>query len=458
MQLGVPCPGCGATVVLGAAEDAVLCGSCGGAHLVLRGRGPAAVVLPGRMDAEEASALAVAAVADELARHGKRGPPPVVEDVAPFLAPVRILVARLHEAAVVRGAGGDPVAVLTARLVETASTALRDSLGLPTAPPLAELGDGPLPLLTRRTVTAPPFDADDAAFEDDTRRAAAARTPDALVRHSVAVPLSRTLLLRPCRLVSVSAGPVRARVLVDDAARQAVALLSPGAAEALREEIAERPLADARGPLLRPMRCPACASPCPLDREGQLRLCPSCRRAWLVAGRRLPLVPYSAELPPSPRGRLLFPVWRVPFSLADPRDGRELASLAEVEARCGAPGAGGASGPVPLDVPASFPADRGRERRGTHRLLALPSPCFPLLPGPAREETGFPEPRLVGAMGPEEAVSVLRHALLASLGAATVALGSPRRLRDLLFRAPLRAGTPRLVLRALRRVDVEPGG
>jgi hypothetical protein len=458
MRLGVPCPGCGATVALGAAEDAVLCGSCGTAHLVLRGRGLAVAALPGRMDAEEVSALAVAAVAGELARRGRRGPPPTVEDAVPFFAPVRILVARLHEAAVVRGTGGDPVAAVAARLVETASTALRDPLGLPTAPPLAEVGNGPLPLVTRRAVTAPPFDADDAAFVGDGRRAADARTPDALTRRAVAVPLSRTLLLRPCRLVSVSAGRARAQVLVDDAARQATALLSSGAAEALREEIAERPLEDAGGPLLRPMRCPACASPCPLDREGQLRICPSCRRAWLVAGHRLPLVSYSAELPPSPRGRLLFPAWRVPFSLVDPVDGRELASLAEVEARCGAPTAGGDSGPAPLDVPAFFPVDRGREQRGTHRLLGLPPPAFPLLPGPAHEETGFPEPRLVGAIGPEEAVAVLRHALLASLRPATVALASPRRLGDLLFRAPLQTGTPRLVLRALRRVDAEPCG
>jgi len=407
------------------------------------------------MTPEEAAALAGAAFADEVRRRGRSGPAPAVGAVVPFFAPVRVLVARLHEAAVVRGPRGDPAAEVTARVVETAVTALRDALSLPTAPPLGEVADRPLPTLAPGAVAAPPFGAEEADFEADAARLAGVHASHAppLARQAVAFPLSRVLLLRPCRLVVVSSGRTRGAVLVDEAARQATALLSGAAANALRDEIRERPLPPAPPSLLRPMRCPACASPYPLDREGQLRVCPSCRRAHLVAGRRLLPLPYLAELPPSPRGRLLAPAWRVPFALADPRDGRALDTVGAVRARCGDGDA--AEGPVPIDVPAFLPADRRRERRGAQRLPVLSPPAFPLFEGPARGEAGFPEPRLVGALGPAEAAGLVRHALLSSLRPEAVALASARRLKALLFDAPLRVGTPRLVLRALRRADVE---
>lgn len=457
MRLGVSCPGCGATVSVGAAETAVLCDSCGSAHLVLRGGGAAVAGLASRTTDEEACALAAAAVNDEHARRRRSAPAPTVDGIVSFDAPVRVLVSRIHEAAVVRGAGGDPEAEVTARLAETSATALRDPLGLPTAPALREIGASPPVLDARLSATTPPFDAGGIAFDADAARAGSARPAEtpALARHVVAVTLARVLLLRPCRLVSVSSGSARAAVLVDGAARQATALLSAAAADALRGELAERPLPGAEPAALRPMRCPACASPYPLDREGQLRICPSCRRAHLVAGRRLVPLRYEAERPASPRGRLLVPAWRTLFSLVDPLDGAEVASVAALEARCGAPDPAAPGGPVPLDVPAFLPADRRRERRGTQRLPALPPCADPVFEGPARGEAGFPEPRPLGATGPDAAVAVLRHALLASLRAETVARASPRRLRALLFEAPLRAGAPRLVLRALRRADVE---
>jgi len=164
--------------------------------------------------------------------------------------------------------------------------------------------------------------------------------------------------------------------------------------EALRAEIAERPLPVAPPPTLRPMRCAECAAPLPLDREGQLRICPACRRAFLIDGRRLLPVTYEAEPPPSPRGRFLVPAWRIAFVLEDPRDGRELASVAAVLARCGETGVE-MDGPAPLDVPAFLPTDKRRERHGAQRLPSLPSASFPLFEGPARGEAGFPEPRLV---------------------------------------------------------------
>ena len=88
-------------------------------------------------------------------------------------------------------------------------------------------------------------------------------------------------------------------------------------------------------------------------------------------------------------------------------------------------------------------------------LPALPPTAAPLYEGPARGEAGFPDPRPVGALGPAEAASVVRHALLAALPARVVALAAPRRLKALLFEAPLRVGTPRLVLRALPRAEAE---
>ena len=458
VRLATSCPACGAPVGLDAAETAVRCDRCGSAHLVLRGAATSVAEVAGRTSEEEAKALARAALGDEMRRRGRNGPEPVVDGVTSFEAPVRVLVARLHEAAVVRGAAGDPESRVTARLVEAARPALRDPLGLPTAPPLGEVDARGLSTVSRRSVSAPPFDADETAFESDAERlsAAAAGPAPSLARHAVAVPLARVLVLRPCLLVSVSSDRIGAAVLVDAAARQATGLLSRGAAESLLGEIADRRLPAAPAPSLRPMRCPECASAFPLDRQGQLRICPACRRAFLVTGRRLLPVAYLAELPPTPRGRVLVPAWRFEFSLEDPRDGHGLSSLAAVRSRCGEPVPEQGDDAGGVDVPAFLPADRRRERRGTQELPSLPPALFPLCGGPARGEAGFPEPGFVGALGPGEAASVVRHALLAALGPPTVARASARRLKALLFDAPLRLGAPHLVLRALRRTEIEP--
>lgn len=456
LRLAAPCPACGAPIGIGAGETAVRCDRCAGAHLVLHDTGTTVAELDALASEEEARALACAVLEDEMRRRGRSGPPAAVESIVPFSAPVRVVTARLHEAAVVRGETGDPATEVTVRRIECARTALLESLRLPTAAPLAGIDASLVAVVARRRVVAPPFGAESDDFEGDVRRLEAVRSTaaPALVRSAFAFPLSRVLLLRPCRLVLVSSGRAFSGVLVDDAARQAVALLSKGAAEALRAGIAERPLPVSPPPVLRPMRCPECASPLPLDREGQLRICPACRRAFLVAGRRLARVPYEAELPPSARGRVLVPAWRIPFVLVDPRDGAELASVAAVRARCGEEGVE-AVGPAPLDVPAFLPADRKRERAAGQRLPALAPEAFPCLAGPARGESGFPDPRPVGALGPLEAAGVVRHALLASLRPSSVAIASARRLKELVLDAPLRLGAPRLVLRCLRRVEAE---
>jgi DNA-directed RNA polymerase subunit RPC12/RpoP len=457
VRLAAPCPACGAPIGLPAADTAVRCDRCGSAHLVLGGTGTPVAEVADRTSEDDSCALARAALADEMRRRGRSGPDPVVESVVAFEAPVRVLVARLHEAAVVRGAEGDPAAEVTTRWVETARSALRDPLGLPTAPPLEEVDARALAVVSRRTVLAPPFDSDQAAYAADAERLEATRAgaSPALARRAVVFPLTRVLVLRPCRLVLLSSGRLRAGVLVDGAARQVPALLSQAAFETLRLEITHRALPTASPVALRPMRCPACASPFPLDRAGQLRICPACRRAYLVTGRRLLPVPYEAELPPSPRGRTLVPAWRLSFVLEDPRDGGDLSSLAAVRSRCGEAEAAEPDERKDIDVPAFLPADRRRERHGAQPLVALPPAVFPLLEGPARGEAGFPEPRAVGALGPDEAACVVRHALLAALRPATVARASARRLKALLFDAPLRLGPPCLVLRALRRAEFE---
>ncbi len=457
VRLGVSCPACGAALGLDAAGTAVRCDSCGSAHLILRGAGTTVAEIASRTSEEDACALARAALADEMRRRGRIGPDPVVESVHPFVAPVRVLVARVHEAAVVRGADGHPAASVTSRRAEVARTALRDSLGLPSAPPIAEVDARFLSVVSRRTVLAPPFDAGETVWEADgtQHEAAHAGVAPPLARRAVAFPLTRVLVLRPCRLVSVSSGLSRAGVVVDDGARQAIALLSRAALEALLSELADRDLPVAPQPAFRPMRCPECASPFPLDREGQLRICPACRRAWVVSGRRLLRVPYDAELPGSPRGRVLVPVWRFPFVLEDPRDGRELATVAAVRSRCGEAGPTAVDEVAPLDVPAFLAADRGLERSGTQALPSLPAATLPLHEGPARPEAGFPETRLVGAFGPVEAAVLVRHVLLGALRPETVARAAVGRLRALLFDAPLRVGPPRLVLRSLRRAEVD---
>lgn len=457
VRLSASCPACGAPIGLDAAGTAVRCNSCGSAHLVLCGAGTTVAEFASRTSEEESCALARTALDDEMRRRGRSGPDPVVDSVQAFMAPVRVLVARVHEAAVVRGAGGDPVARITARRAEVARTALRESLGLPSAPPVAEVDARALSVVSRRTILAPPFDAGEAGWAADGMHLETAHAGVAppLARRAVAFPLARVLVLRPCRLVSVSSGRSRAGVVVDDAARQATALLSRGALEALQSELADRDLPVAPPPALRPMRCPECASPFPLDREGQLRICPACRRGWVVSGRRLLRVPYDAELAPSPRGRVLVPAWRLSFVLEDPRDGRELASVAAVRSRCGEADSTGLDEPAPLDVAAFLPADRGRERSGTQALPSLPAAALPLHEGPARSEAGFPEPRLVGALGPLEAAALVRHVLLGTLRPETVARAAAGRLKALLFDAPLRVGSPRLVLRSLRRAEVD---
>ena len=458
LRVAASCPGCGAKVPVPAASTAVRCESCGSAHLVLAGGGPLAARLAARTSPEEAAALARAALADEMRRRERSGPAPEAGEPVAFEAPVRVLLARVHDAAVVRGPAGDPAASVTARVSEAARSALAEPLALGTAPSPGEIDPAGLALAARGPVLAPPFDAGEPAWEEDALRLAAATTASSpvLVRRVAAFPLARLLLLRPALLVPVSSGRTRAAVLVDTAARQAVALLSAGAAESLRGSLAPRPLPASPPPALRPMRCPACASPFPLDREGQLRVCPACRRAHLVAGRRLLPVAYEAELPPSPRGRLLVPAFRVAFALTDPRDGAELRSLAAVRARSGDARVAAPEGPAPFDVPAFLPSDRRRERRGGQFLPALPEAAHPLFEGPARAEAGFPDTRPVGALGPGEAVAVVRHALLAALPPRVVALASPRRLKALLLDAPLRVGPPRLVLRALARAEAEP--
>ena len=265
LRLASSCPACGAPIGIDAAETAARCDRCGSAHLVLRGSGTTVAEIAGRTSEEEARALACAALEDEMLRRGRTGPAPLVDSVRSFMAPVRVLVARLHEAAVVRGADGNPEAEVTTRWTEVARPALRDSLGLPTAPPISEVDARGLSVVSYRTVSAPPFDAGEDGWATDGKRLEAAHAGVAplLVRHAVAFPLARLLVLRPCRLVSASAGRSRAGILVDDAARQATALLSHAAFEALDSEIANRPLPVSPPPTLRPMRCPECASPFP---------------------------------------------------------------------------------------------------------------------------------------------------------------------------------------------------
>ena len=143
------------------------------------------------------------------------------------------------------------------------------------------------------------------------------------------------------------------------------------------------------------------------------------------------------------------------FALEDPRDGRELTSVAAVRSRCGEEGVTDHHEAAPLDVPAFLPADRRREKRGTQTRTSLPATAVSLCEGPARTEAGFPEPRLVGTFGPLEAACIVRHALLGALRPETVASASAGRLKSLLFDAPLRVEPPRLVLRSLRRAEVD---
>ncbi len=327
-----------------------------------------------------------------MRRRGRSGPDPVVDSVRAFMAPVRVLVARVHEAAVVRGADGNPVASVTARRAEVATDGAPrfpgPALGAPDRRgrrpvPLRRLAPyGPGPAVRRRRVRlggrreAPRDGAHRrrAAARPSRRRIPArpgSRPPPVPPRLGVVGPLARRRPRRRRR------APGHRAPLAGRPRGSPVGARRPGPARRAAARPPAHALPRVRVPLPPRSRGPASDLPGLPPRAGS---CP--------AGASFEF-PYDAELPPSARGRVLVPAWRISFVLEDPRDGRELASVAAVRSRCGEAGPTGVDEVAPLDVPAFLPADRGRERHGTQALPSLPAAAVPDVRGPGPHGGGL---------------------------------------------------------------------
>jgi hypothetical protein len=407
-------------------------------HLILWNGPFTLIAVPDRVEGpEEAASIAEA---------------PATASVTPFAAPYWLAGLRLHEAIVGLGPGGDPVAEAWSAPLHLSRPAFPPGLRLPESGRLPDLLDVDLPApggppCPTLSPGGGPSILDPAIARAVEIRLAPATRP--VIRDAFVTRGPVHLLLRPFHLVKVDRGEGAAR-LVDGASRSVVAVLSGDETRRLEGAVTLHPATPSGRVAFRPMRCPVCASRLALAERGELRFCPACRRALEVTGERLTPVSYRAETRKGPK-RSLLPFWRFSFQLDDPRDGRTIRSVAELaEAAGGAPA--GSSPAVPfLDVPAFRPEGT---RRAFPGLSALPSvsepPSAELVEGPVRGEAGFADPSRFAALSSASAALVARHALLLSIPKEVVARAAPRRLDELVFRAPLRLDPPSLVLRSLR--------
>jgi hypothetical protein len=449
LSLGAACPGCGARIALSSLEPSVRCEHCQTSHLV-SWRGPVStIVLRDR--------LAAPGQAEAAAREETGSDLPW--NRTPFLAPTWLTAFRLHEAVVGHGPDGGLVAEAWSAPLHLARTAAPGELPLPPSNRLPELLDGDfLPAGEAGQAPLLPLSGGPAEIDEELPRIAATRLAprvEPLVRSALLSRGPVHLLLRPFYLLEPADGRGDS-LLVDGAAGSVSGSLHGTSARHLRAAVETRPLPVPGGLAFRPMRCSVCASRLALAERGEIRFCPGCRRALEVAGERLLPVAYRAEVRSGPR-RLLLPFWRFPFSLSDPRDGRELSSVAAlVEAAGGEAVPPGEAFPF-LDVPAYRAEGRRRQRPGLSRLVPAAEPPAPqLAEGPVRGEAGFPEPSRWASVSSKDAALVARHVLLLSLPATVVGTAAPRRLAELCFDAPLRLGPPSLVLRSLRPDALAP--
>jgi hypothetical protein len=521
-RVELSCPTCAGTVSLESADRACLCPFCGSAHWVLGRPGPIAFVVPNRIaDDEEALdaliedwrrsrgiELALSAegragrkldpLGEEASRRASTAldlllprnlspssnlPEAILEaDLAAWAAGIRReirllerrffhapywhLALRLYEGVVGRDGAGTKKAAVAVRGAELSRNAFDDALPLPGMGKLSYCRIlRPLPLEAReRFAHLEPVNPS-SRLDPSADQMAGARIARELVPIARRLELwkrERHVVFRPFHLIRFALRGKEVRALVDGASRSCVATLSAEEEAAVAQAIRPSLPPEIGTPLaLRPMKCPVCAGALPLDRPGEVRFCTNCYRAIRVDGERLVAIPHDVELVEEPeRSTIHLPFWRFEFSIVDPRDGREIRTIASLRERLGGrptirPARSRRSDR--FDVPAFRPLDARRAIEIYQLLFALSRrPEEQLIPGPVRPESGFRPPERPVAIGPDEASFVARQALLLRLDEHDLSNASPSRIKTLLFDLPLGLSSPRLVLRAFRRLDVTP--
>jgi hypothetical protein len=377
-----------------------------------------------------------------------------VVDHLVLLAPYLHLSARVWEGSVARSRDGRKISRLSVRRVELSGRAFGDEPELPEMGALSALRELHVPDSVRAGFPILPVDRIGERLDELRRRALLAHgdgSLECLARSNAFWGVRRLLVLRPFHLLTVRIrGEVRT-VLVDGAARACSGTLSSDAAARLVALAhAAAPALPSSRLTLRPMRCPVCAGPLPLQRAEEVRFCRTCGRAFSVVGSDLVPVAYSL-LEARDRGRSELPFWRIPFALCDPADGSRLESLAALHERLRNPKAATAGhGREPIEVPAfRFLERRWPLERARHLLEREPAPEVPRRPQGGDADRARPS-RIV-AIPAAEALAVARVALLLTCGERTLAGAAPGRIRQLLFTAPLELGAPSLVLRSFAR-------
>lgn len=387
-----------------------------------------------------------------------------------FHAPYWHLAGRVWDTAIGRAPDGFKRAAAAVRGLELSRNAFDDDLPVPGMGSLAGL-PGIRPLGAARTADFPhlAISRPSGALDDAITRALSARPSLAgltvIGRRRTFWPGESHLVFRPFSVAEIEGPGGRRRLLVDGAARSVVGLLGDEEDARLRRALRPRLEAGTPGSAgarlgLRPMRCPDCAGPLPLDRRGEIRFCTTCGRAIRVIGDRLETVPHLLEPPPERGTPIWLPFWRFDFRLADPRDGQVVDSIAKLRERIGGRPtirADRSRKGDRLDVPAFRPLDRRRATEVFQFLFAAGrAPAKELLVGPGRVEAGFATPARFVALQEAEAASVARAALLLRLSEQDLTNASPVRIESLLFEGRLELTTPQLVLRAFRVGDVAP--
>lgn len=506
----LPCPACAAPVLVAGRASAVRCDHCATAHLVVGrteiltlalpdritdgsdalaafladmqarrlgeiavDRSPAhdaddplgselAARLHRRLDAWAGDAAEAVHAADAAAWAARLGRATELVAHRRLLAPYWHLSARLVEAVVGRDEHDDKHASAATAELELAAGAFAEDLPLPQLGRLSWLRDlEPVPVAALPGLPALRLASGPETLATRVRRAARQRlvrhlTP--LLRHALAIPRQRHLVLRPLHLLALRCRGRALHVLVEGASRRIVERLPAGAARALWSAEQE-PLPGELGSVLglRPMRCPDCGWDLPLEPLGEARFCRGCGRAVAVDGLHATSIPYAAEAADGLESPcILLPFWRFDLRLEVAAGDRPACTLGEILELL-AEGCAGRTVPESLDVPAFRPLDRHRAAALCQPLFALGvAPGGRLVEGPVRGAMGFVYPERPVTVPAWEAHHLARTALLLALPASVLLRAPAARIERVVLRSRLELGTPRLVLRRFRRLDVEP--
>lgn len=378
-----------------------------------------------------------------------------------ILTPYWHVSGRLVEAVVGRGARDEKQAAAATTDVELSAPAFEPGLALPPLGRLSWLsGLRPVAAAQLGGMRTLPLAADSSALEGRLRRVARQRLVRHLVpllRHAVAFPRQWHLVLRPLHLLAARCRGRTLHLLLEGASRRVIERLTPAAFALLLEAPDSELPPELACPLaLRPMRCPVCGWDLPLERFGEAGFCRGCGRAVAVEGEAATSVPYTVEVCDDADGAVLLPFWRFDFRLERGEGHGAAGSLGEVLELL-AERSSTQLRKEGIDVPAFRPLDRRRAVPLCQPLFALSGrPGGRLIEGPVRGAMGFPYPERPVTVPASEARHLARTAMLLALPAAVLLRAPSARIERIVLQSHLELGTPRLVLRQFRRLDVEP--